>query len=75
MAEAWGLVYYLTRRHGESFTTYVRDVAERPPGVAVKPEDEIATFESHIGPPNAGFQRAWIEYMLKLRLDRREAGR
>ena len=74
-AQAWGLVYYLTRKHREPFAAYLRQLATRKPGVAVGPKREIDEFEFHFGPLDAQFQQAWVAYMLRLRLDPEEAGR
>ena len=74
-AQAWSLVYYLNRKHRDSFSGYLARLARRKPGVRVGPQEEIEAFESHFGPLDARFQRAWIDYMMKLRLDRAEAGR
>jgi hypothetical protein len=74
-AQAWGLVYYLARKYREPFAAYLQDLAARKPGVAVGARRRIDEFESHFGPADARLQRAWVDHMLKLRLDREEAGR
>jgi hypothetical protein len=68
-------VYYLARKHRDSFAGYLRELAERKPGVAIGPRGEIRAFEAHFGPFDPGFQRNWLDFMVKLRLDRMEAGR
>ena len=74
-AQAWGMVYYLTRKHHESFAAYLRELASRKPGAALAADTEIDRFKAHFGPLDASFRRAWAGFMLKLRLDRTEAGR
>jgi hypothetical protein len=74
-AQAWGLVYYLARKHHDPFAAYVRQLASRAPGAALTADAEIDRFETHFGPLDGSFTRAWVDYMAKLRLDRTEAGR
>lgn len=74
-AQAWALVYYLNRKHSESFATYLRRLGARRPGEVVGRGREIDEFRSAFGEPDDVFQRAWSTYMLRLRFDRREAGR
>ncbi len=74
-AQAWALVYYLNRKHPDSFVKYLRRLGERRPGEVVGRGREIDEFRSAFGEPDEAFQRAWSTYMLGLRFDRREAGR
>ncbi len=74
-AEAWALVYYLQREHREAFADYVGRLAARRPGQAVDPRGELADFEAVFGPLDDEFQLAWITYVVRLRLNRKEAGR
>ena len=74
-AQAWGLVYYLHREYREAFGGYILAVSRRQPGEPVGPARERREFEAAFGPLDGAFQRRWINYMLKLRLDRHEAGR
>lgn len=74
-AQAWALVFYLNRTQRESFADYLTEVGKRKRGVNVAVHQEIELFTKHFGPPDDAFHRSWIDYMVKLRLDRREAGR
>ena len=74
-AQAWALVYYFARKDRAAFAAYVRDAASRPVGTIARRRDEIELIRTHFGPPDADFQKAWLKFMLKLPLDRREAGR
>jgi len=74
-AQTWALVYYLNREHPDAFALYLRQVGTRSPGEAVGREREIGEFQAAFGAPDEAFQRSWVDFMLKLRFDRREAGR
>ena len=74
-AEAWALVYYLQRERREDFADYVAGLAARRPGQAVDHPGELADFESAFGPLDDEFQLAWITYIVRLRFNRKEAGR
>lgn len=74
-AQAWSLVFHLSRRHGRSFERYLRRLAGRAPGEAVGPEREIAEFEIMFGKINAAFETQWLTHMVGLRFDPHEAKR
>jgi hypothetical protein len=74
-AQAWALVYYLNREHRAAFVTYLHRLGKRRPGEAIERERELDEFRSAFGEPDDAFQRNWVNYMVKLRFDRREAGR
>ncbi|MFQ5413340.1 MAG: DUF1570 domain-containing protein [Phycisphaerae bacterium] len=74
-AQAWALVSYLQRVHRDRFSAYVSRLARRAPGVVFDGARERAAFESVVGPLDAAMERAWIDYIVKLRYDPREAGR
>ena len=74
-AEAWAVVYYLQREHREDFADYLAGLAARRPGEAVDPTGELADFEAAFGPLDDEFQLAWITYVVRLRFNRKEAGR
>lgn len=74
-AQTWALVYYLNREHRDAFVLYLRQVGTRRPGEAVGRQREIDGFQAAFGAPDEAFQRGWVDYMLRLRFDRREAGR
>ncbi len=74
-AQAWALVYYLQPTQRDAFVTYLRRLRTRTPGETAEPLREIDEFKSAFGEPDEAFQRAWVKYMLRLRFDRREAGR
>lgn len=74
-AQAWALVFYLHREHREAFDGYLQAVSGRQPGEPGGPARERREFEAAFGLLDGAFQRRWLNYMLKLRLDRHEAGR
>lgn len=74
-AQAWALVYYLHRARRDAFATYLRRLSTRTPGETAERLREIDEFQAAFGEPDEAFQRAWVRYMLRLRFDRREAGR
>ncbi len=74
-AQAWALVYYLHRARRDAFATYLRRLGTRTPGETAERLREIDEFQAAFGEPDEAFQRAWVRYMLRLRFDRREAGR
>ena len=67
--------YFTVDFQRESFADYLTELGKRKPGVNVAAHLEIDLFTKHFGPPDDAFHRSWIDYMVKLRLDRREAGR
>ncbi len=73
-AQAWALVYYLHQKHREGFSTYLKQLRKRKPGIAVQPEQLVKEFVSAFGRPDFDFERDWIGYMLKLRFERDKAG-
>ncbi len=74
-AQAWGLVYYLHREHRDEFREYARVLSSRRPGEPANRTREIDDFVSAFGPLDRSLERTWINYMLKLRYDPRQAGR
>lgn len=73
--QAWALVHYLYREQGEALAKYLQRLSRRKPQDALTPEEEISEFTAAFGRPDRAFQRAWVDYVLKLRFDPREAGR
>ena len=74
-AQAWGLVFYLQRTHPEKFSTYVRLIAQRRPGVRTDRNGELRDFTSIFGPIGRTFEREWVSFILAQPFDRRAAGR
>ncbi len=74
-AQAWGFVHYLNRTHRKSFAGYLTALAKREPGEAIEAKERIRLFEAHFGPLDRAMLRDFVGLMLKLHLDRREAGR
>lgn len=73
-AQAWALVYFLDRNHQEALRRYLKGVARRRVGKPVGPEGEIAAFQDAFGEPDGEFERAWIDGVLGLQFDPRQAG-
>ena len=73
-SQAWGLVYFLSRKHREAFAAYLKRVSARIPGQAVGEQQEIDEFEAAFGPLDDAFQRDWLSGMLELRFDPQKAG-
>ena len=74
-AQAWGLVFYLQRTHPEKFSTYVRLIAQRRPGVRIDRNGELRDFTSVFGRVGQAFEREWVSFILGQHFDRRAAGR
>lgn len=74
-AQAWALVFYLQRQHGEPLAHYLRGLTTRRPGEPVAATWELVEFEAAFGKVDDAFERGWLSYMLRVRLDRKEAGR
>ena len=74
-AQAWSLVFHLSRRHGRSFERYLKRLTSRAPGEAVEPERELAEFESLFGKIGVAFETHWLTHMVGLRFDPHEAKR
>lgn len=73
--QVWALVYYLQRQHREALAGYLRGLTGRTPGVRVEAARELERFQAAFGNVDEAFERAWLSFVLKLRLDRKEAGR
>jgi hypothetical protein len=65
-AVAWALTTYLQRACGTQFAAYLREIAARRPGQAVTPQEELALFEKHFGPPDETFEQRFASYILNL---------
>lgn len=74
-AQAWSLVYYLSNHQPEAFAAYIRDIMKRQPGERISAADELSLYTEHFGKPDATFEKNWIEHVLRVRYDRRAAGR
>jgi len=72
-AQAWGLTLFLQREHPEDFARYLEQLARRRPGRGVTPRQELAGFEAAFGPLDDAWQRAWLDFVLKLPYDPSEA--
>lgn len=68
-AQAWALVHYLIGTRPDDFSRYLRHLSQRKAGEAIDPRRERTDFTSIFGNPGPDFQRSWIEYVLRLRLD------
>ncbi len=68
-AQSWALVFYLAREHGPKFSQYLSVLSGRPSGRTVTPEEELALFTDTFGPVDASFQRSWLAYIVRLRVD------
>lgn len=74
-AQAWSLVFHLSRRHEGAFERYLKRLAARAPGEAVEPERELAEFESLFGKIDEAFETRWLTHIVGLRFDPHEANR
>lgn len=74
-AQAWSLVFHLSRRYGGAFERYLKRLAARAPGEAVEPKRELAEFESLFGQIDAAFETHWLTHIVGLRYDPHEAKR
>jgi len=74
-AQAWALVYYLSRERREDFAGYLRRRAARGTPARLDPEFEVKAFEAAFGGIDAEMERNWIDFILRLRFDANQAGR
>jgi hypothetical protein len=74
-AQAWACVYYLYKTRRQAFKGYAQRVKDRRPGERVDSEQNLGDFQDAFGVPDREFERAWIDHILRLRYDPREAGR
>jgi len=65
-AQAWSLVYYLSRKQSDQFAAYVRALANRRPGVSIAVEHEQREFDRFFGPLDGSFVRRWEKQILSL---------
>ncbi len=65
-AQAWSLVYYLSRWESERFAAYVRALAARRPGERVAAGNERSEFCRFLGPIDETFVRRWEKHILAL---------
>jgi hypothetical protein len=63
-SQAWALVCYLQRAKRDELADYLRLLGQRPVGLEISSEQEIADFESVFGPLDERFQRRWVAYIL-----------
>lgn len=68
-AQSWALVFYLAREHEPEFSQYLTVVSGRPIGRTVTPEEELTLFTASFGPVDESFQRSWLGYIVRLRVD------
>ena len=74
-AQAWALVDYLRRTHGEALATYLRRVTERKSNEPADRQHRITEFRLVFGSPDQAFERLWIESILSLPFDPRQTRR
>ncbi|MEK7756116.1 MAG: DUF1570 domain-containing protein, partial [Planctomycetota bacterium] len=74
-AQAWAFVEYLFATRRESFAAYLRRIAARTPNERTDRQYRITEFQSVFGPMDQAFERLWIESVLQLPFDPRQAGR
>jgi hypothetical protein len=65
-AMAWSLAHYLQRERPAALAAYIKDVATRPIGSTLTPDDELKLFVKHFGPLDASFVNRWGSYILRL---------
>jgi len=74
-AQAWGLVYYLSREHHRALAIYLNRLMARGVGGPVDAGEEIEAFRAAFDPADEQLSRTWIDYMLRLRYNPAAAGR
>lgn len=73
-AQAWALVFYLHRESPEAFSKYLRSIyASTIDGVPSR-EQLLTAYERQFGKIDQKMEAAWINTILKLRLDLKKAG-
>jgi len=65
-AEAWAILYYLTRMRPDSLPGFIRALAVCPADAGATRAAESAAFEAAFGRPDGPWEAAWIAFMLDL---------
>lgn len=73
-AQAWALVFYLHREHPDTFSEYLHSIDTSQVVHLPRREQLLTAFERHFGKIDQDMEAAWINAMLKLRLDLTKAG-
>jgi len=66
-AEAWGLTYFLLRKHEPQFIDYLTQLAAKPPIVRDSPEARVAEFKAAFGESIADLDAEFLRYMNRIR--------
>ncbi|MBN1345521.1 MAG: DUF1570 domain-containing protein [Phycisphaerae bacterium] len=74
-AQAWALVYYLSRKRSDHFAAYVRALSARRPGESIAAEKERQEFCSFFGSIDRKFVSRWEKHILALPYRKGETGR
>lgn len=74
-AQAWGLVYFLSRERKAEFGRYIRSLANRPAEEALDSSKQLDYFVRFFGPAGNELEREWIESVAKLRFTPDSIGR
>ena len=74
-AQAWALVDYLHRTRADAFAVYVRRIATYPRNERTDRQHRITEFQSVFGSLDQAFEQLWIESVLNLPFDPRQARR
>lgn len=72
--QAWAVVYYLSRKQSDAFSSYLAKVARQTPARHATPDERLAAFESSFGAVEA-VERRWVAFTLQLNVDWKAASR
>ncbi len=67
-AHAWGLCFFLAKRHRQAFADYIEELSHNQPMGTDSPQQRLKVFQKHFGPEIERLDREFVEYMQKLRV-------
>jgi len=72
-AQAWALVDYLHRTRREALASYLRRISAQTSNERTDRQHRITEFQSVFGTLDQAFEQLWIESVLNLPFDPRQA--
>jgi hypothetical protein len=65
-AEAWALNYFLLKKYGKQYQSYLQELSKKTPLVSNTGDERIALFEEKIGKSLAELDREFVPFLQKL---------
>ena len=65
-AEAWALNYFLLKKYGKQYQSYLQELSKKTPLVSNSGDERIALFEEKIGKSLAELDREFVPFLQKL---------